>query len=239
MPFDDPVPPFDLHADFWSLRFVEEICASYAVRKNVPQPYAAATDRGVMASVYVDGGYGYAATSDTSPDGLADALERAARWARATAKLSLIDSRTLPRPSPRGDYASPSLAAPTPSHREIFELLETESRGAGGDSRIVDWEASLDVTTATHRLVTSEGGDVVQRYRFVYPSISVTAHAEGDTQRRSLNGDRGICQQGALEILERFGFVGSGRRIAEEALELLAAPNCPSGVMDLCCCPTR
>ncbi len=239
MPFDDPVPPFDIRADFWSLRFVEEICASYAVRKNIPLPYSAATDRGVMASVYVDGGYGYAATSDTSTTGLATALKRAAQWARATANLSLVDSRMLPRPSPRGDYASPSLTAPTPSHREVFELLATESRAAGGDSRIVDWEASLDVRTATHRLVTSEGGDVIQRYRFAYPSISVTAHADGDTQRRSLNGDRGICQQGALEILERFGFVGSGRRIAEEALELLTAPNCPSGTMDVLLLPDQ
>src|SRR5205823_4079257 len=227
MPFDDSLPPFDIRADFWSLRFVEEICASYAVRKNVPQPYAAATDRGVMASVYVDGGYGYAATTDTSREGLHAALERAARWAHATAKLSLIDSRTLPRPSPRGDYASPSLSAAALSHREVFELLAAESAAAGCDARIVDWEASLDVRAATHRLVTSAGGDVVQRYRFVYPSISVTAHADGDTQRRSLNGDRGICQQGALEILERFGFVGSGRRIADEALELLDGPNCP------------
>src|SRR5437879_6769827 len=170
MPFDEPLPAFDIHADFWSLRFVEEICASYAVRKNVPLPYASAADRGVMASVYVDGGYGYAATSDTSAEGLKAALERAARWARATAKLSLFDSRTLPRPSPRGDYASPSLAAPTPSHREVFELLETESRAAGGDSRIVDWEASLAVRTAKHRLVTSEGGNVGQRSRCGYRS---------------------------------------------------------------------
>src|SRR4051794_25035729 len=111
MPFDDPVPDFDIRADFWSLRFVEENCASYAVRKNIALPFAAAADRGVMASVYVDGGYGYAATSDTSRAGLAAALERAARWARATAKLSLTDSRTLPHPSPRGEYASPSLSA--------------------------------------------------------------------------------------------------------------------------------
>src|SRR5216110_3539264 len=158
MPFDDPLPAFDIRADFWSLRFVEELCAAYAVRKNVPLPYASVADRGVMASVYVDGGYGYAATSDTSTEGLRSALERAARWARATAKLSLLDSRTLPRPSPRGEYASPSLSAGTPSHREIYELLEAESRAAGFDSRIVDWEASVDICMATHRLVTSAGG---------------------------------------------------------------------------------
>ena len=55
--------------------------------------------------------------------------------------------------------------------------------------------------TDTHRLITSEGGDIVQRYRFLFPGMSVTAHADGDTQTRTLDGDRGICQQGGDEIL--------------------------------------
>jgi predicted Zn-dependent protease len=231
------VPPID--ADFWSLRFVEEACESFAVRKNVPQPWSLATDRGVMASVYAGGGYGYAATADTSPRGVRDVIERAAAWARATAKHALIDSRSLPRPAPRGNYASPSLAAPLPSRQEWFDLLQRESLEAGLDPRIVDWEALVDVRHATHRLITSEGGDVTQRYRFLYPSISVTAHAEGVTQQRSLNGQRGICQQGATEILSRFHFTGSGRRIAEEAVEMLAAPNCPSGRMDVLLAPDQ
>ena len=93
--------------------------------------------------------------------------------------------------------------------------------------------------TATHRLVTSAGGDVIQRYRFLMPGMSVTAHADGVTQNRSLNGYRGICQQGGVEILARFGFVGAGRRIAEEVLELLVAPNCPSGAMDVLLAPDQ
>ena len=93
--------------------------------------------------------------------------------------------------------------------------------------------------TATHRLVTSEGGDVVQRYRFLFPGMSVTAHADGDTQTRTLHGHRGICQQGGDEILARFGFDGAMRRLAEEALELLAAPNCPSGTMDVLLMPDQ
>jgi len=239
MPLDVPIPDLDLDVDFWSLRFVEETCESYAVRKNVAQPFVASTDRGVMASVYTDGGYGYAATSDTSPAGLAAALARAAAWAKATAAVALVDSRALPRPSPRGDYASPSLAEPLPSRREWYALLAEESRGAAVDSRIVDWEASMDVRIATHRLVTSAGGEVTQRYRFIYPSMAVTAHANGDTQERSLNGYRGICQQGGREILDRFDFTGSGRRMAEEALELVAAPNCPSGTMDVLVMPDQ
>jgi predicted Zn-dependent protease len=232
-------PPAALGADFWSLRFVEEVSESFWVRKNVPQPFTMVTDRGVMATVYAGGGYGYAATADTSPRGVHAALERAAAWARATARYAIADSRTLPRPSPRGDYASPSVDEALPTRHEWYELLERESLEAGLDPRIVDWEALVDVRHATHRLVTSEGGDVVQRFRFLYPSLGITAHADGITQRRSLNGDRGICQQGGLEILERFRFQGSGRRVAEEALELLASPNCPSGRMDVLLAPDQ
>ncbi len=239
MPFDGPLPSFDVRADFWSLRFVDERSEDYAVRKNVPMPLVATTDRGAMATVYADGGYGYAATSDTSPAGLRAALDRAARWARATARLALLDMHRLPLPTPAGTYESPGFAATGWSRHEWFEMLGEESRAAGCDPRIVDWQAGVEVRTATHRLVTSTGGDVVQRYRFLMPGLSVTAHADGVTQNRTLNGYRGICQQGGLEILERFGFVGSGRRIAEEALELLAAPNCPSGAMDILLMPDQ
>ena len=57
-----------LDADFWSLRFVEETCASFSVRRNAAA-VAVNTDRGVMATVYAGGGYGYAATADASPRG--------------------------------------------------------------------------------------------------------------------------------------------------------------------------
>ena len=228
-----------LDADFWSLRFVDETCESFSVRRNVQQPWAVSTDRGVMASVYAGGGYGYAATADTSLQGLRTALQRAQAWARGTARLALTDSRTLPRPAPRGCYVSPAFDAPLPTHGDWYEMLQRESRDAACDPRIVDWEALVDVLQATHRLVTSEGGDVVQRHRYLYPSISVTAHAEGVTQQRSLNGQRGMCQQGGIEILDRVGFAGSGRRVAEEALELLLAPNCPSGRMDVLLAPDQ
>ena len=233
------LPRLDVDADYWSLRFVEETGQSFAVRKNVAQPLSLLTDGGVMASVYAAGGYGYAASADTSDAGLRAVLARAAHWARASARHALDDSRKLPRAAPRGDYASPSLDGPLPTRREWYELLQRESEGAGSDPRIVDWEALVDVREATHRLVTSEGGDVVQRFRFLFPSVSVTAHADGVTQQRSLNGYRGICQQGGIEILARFGFDGAGRRIAEEALELLAAPNCPSERMDVLLAPDQ
>jgi predicted Zn-dependent protease len=225
--------------DFWSLRLVEESSENFAVRKNVALPFCAAIDRGAMATVYAGGGYGYAATSDVSPAGLRAAFERAADWARATAKFALVDVAKLPRSAARGEHASPSLSSASLSRRDWFELLMRESQSAAIDARIVDWETSMESRRATHRLVTSEGGDLVQRYRFLFPHISVTAHADGDTQTRTFYGYRGICQQGGAEILARFGFDGAARRIADEALELIGAPNCPTGTMDALLMPDQ
>ncbi len=94
-------------ADFWSLRMVEERAENYCVRKNIAQPPSMTLDSGAMLTVYAGGGYGYAATSDTSRAGLQTALDRASAWARASASRSLFDSSTLPRPAPKGSYASP------------------------------------------------------------------------------------------------------------------------------------
>ena len=137
-------------------------------------------------------------------------------------------SRTLPRPGrPRRIRVAVARRRQSPSRRDWFDLLMRESRAAAIDPRIVDWETSMEVRHATHRLVTSEGGDLVQRYRFLFPGMSVTAHADGDTQTRTLYGYRGICQQGGGEILARFGFDGAARRIADEALELVARAELP------------
>jgi predicted Zn-dependent protease len=101
------LPALDVDADFWSLRFVEETGEFFSVRKGVPQPLSIATDRGVMASVYAAGGYGYAATADVSEEGIRRVLQRAGEWARRTARYALDDSRALPRTPRRA-------ASPTP-----------------------------------------------------------------------------------------------------------------------------
>ena len=237
MPLD--LPRVTFAADYWSLRFVDQTATTCTVRKNVPLPLERSHERGVMATVYADGGYGYAATPDLSREGIASALERARTWARATASRALFDTRGLAHPAPRGAYASPSADVPEPPAADWYDLLMTESTAAAIDPRIVDWSASIEVRHATHRLVTSEGGDVVQRYRFVLPGLAASAHADGDTQTRTLHGYRGICQQGGPEVLARFGYVGAGRRVAEEALELVLAPNCPSGTMDVLLAPDQ
>jgi predicted Zn-dependent protease len=227
--------------DFCALRFMEESSELLTVRQDVAEPPRLSTDRGAMVTVIDKGGLGYAATSDLSPTGLREAAGRARRLAGLTAGRSVVDFGAISMPRPTGRYESPLANDPSRlTRREKVELLAGEARNCKIDGRIVDWEASLWTTRTRQAYFTADGGEVEQVFHYLVPNMSATAHADGNTQTRTHAGrGNGYCRQGGLEILESFGLEGSGRSVAEGALELLAAPNCPSGKMDVLLMPDQ
>jgi predicted Zn-dependent protease len=227
--------------DFCALRFVEESSEMLTVRQDVPEPPQLSTDRGAMVTVIHQGGLGYAATSDLSQAGLRDAAGRARRLAELTAGRSVVDYGKIGMPSPKGRYASPVADDPARlTRREKIDMLADEAKQCRIDDRIVDWEASLWTTRTRQAYLTADGGEVEQEFHFLVPNMSATAHADGVTQTRTHAGrGNGYCRQGGLEILDAFGLKGSGRSVAEGALELLAAPNCPAGRMDVLLMPDQ
>jgi predicted Zn-dependent protease len=225
-------------ADFWSLRIVDEQIDEHAVRNDVALPLSSVRDRGAMLIAWAGAGAGYAATVNLSPAGLQAALDVATARAKASAALSLIDHRAIARPEVSGHYASPDLDEALPTRREWIERLAHECAAAAVDARIVERTASVQVAHADQLYLTSDGVRIAQRFRFLMPQLSATAHADGDTQIRTL-GAYGTLTQGGLDVLARHQFDGAGARIADEALRLLAAPNCPSGKRDLLLMPDQ
>ncbi|MBM4363127.1 MAG: TldD/PmbA family protein [Deltaproteobacteria bacterium] len=225
--------------DFASLRVVEEVSERVAVRQDVPEPPESSRDAGAMVTVVQGDGIGHAATADLSNGGLLRALERARAWAELARGRSVFTAQ--PRlPSRTGRRVGPGVDAPMPSRGERLDRLLTECREAHPDPRIVDWAASLWTLDRRQLLVTADGGEIEQAFRYTIPSLHVTAHDAGRTQTRSWGGRyNGVCRQGALDVLEHTGFRSAGRRTAEEALELLAAPNCPTGTLDVVLLPDQ
>jgi predicted Zn-dependent protease len=225
-------------ADFWSLRIVDEQIDDHEVRNDVAQPLRTVRDRGAMLIAWVGAGAGYAATANLSAAGLQAALDIATARAQAGAALALVDHREIARPAASGGYVSPNAEHPLPSRREWLDRLAHECAGAGIDARIVERVASVQVTHTDQLYMTGDGVRIDQQFRFVMPEMSVAAHANGDTQVRTL-GNFGTLAQGGIEILARYGFDGAGAYLADEALQLLAAPNCPSGPRDLLLMPDQ
>ena len=221
-------------APFWSLRYHEESRERLAVRQDTLEPPRLAHERGAMLAAVTQGGYGYCATSDLSPGGLQAALDRATEWAEATRGRSARPFDPGAMGAARGEFDSGSSGAGL-RRRELLELLLAECAGAKIDARIVERTAALERIEEERLYLTSNGGRLQQRFRFTLPQLRVAANQGVETQSRSLEH----AQQGGLEQLERSGFIGSGARLAGEALELLAAPDCPSGTMDLLLMPDQ
>jgi predicted Zn-dependent protease len=188
----------------------------------------------------IDGrGAGYAATADLSRDGLRRALRDARHWADVSARYGLVNVEIIERAVEAGDYKTP-VSRPwseTPLSDKLDELHRHCAR-LKIDDRIVDWEAGLWFSHTETLFLTVDGGHRAQEFQSVLPSLHVTAHRQGETQCRSFGGDAHL-RQGGLELLAAVEFADAPPRVAEQALELLAAPNCPSGIMDLVLAPDQ
>ena len=212
-------------ADFWSLRFIEETQEHLAVRQDTVEPPRLSIDRGAMLVAMVEGGYGYCATSDLSTSGLQAALDRATSWADSTRDKSVYAYDPRSMPSPKGERLAGSDAIAGVSRAELHDLLADECRQAAIDPRIVERSAALELRRVEQLYLTNHGGDVHQQFTFAVPYAQVTANEGSETQTRSFTQ----AQQGGLEQVERSGFPGCGRRLAEEALEAVVGTELSDG----------
>ena len=228
--------------DHASVRFSEARSESLAVRSGVLEPVATGLDVGAMVSVWVDGGHGYAATSDLTEAGLAEAGARARRWAAITAGRGVVDSPPLEPAT--GSYESPVTEpwSATTLDERIELLVDADRRMQGPrgqpDERIVDRIARLTRIDTDSLLVTADGGRIEQRIRNTYPGLMVTANEGSNTQIRT-HGRGSFVGQGGREVLERYATGDAPERLVDEVLALLVADNCPTGTMDLILAPDQ
>ena len=228
-------------SQYWTVRAVTQESEQLQVRRDVPQAPQRERDRGVMVSVVDHGALGYAATGDTSEAGLRNAFGRALDMARASAGHSVFDYRRVEMPKAQGEYRSPNdKPVAKLSLGEKFGMLRDVCASANAGDEIVDRAASLWTVHTEQLYFTPDGGRVEQAWDFVIPTIMAVATADGDTQVRTSAGQyNGFCQQGGIEVLERSRFLTDGPRVAREAIELVRAPNCPGGEMDVLLMPDQ
>ena len=219
--------------DFWSLRVVDERNQHLAVRRNVVQPVRASDDLGAMITVVDGGGMGYA--RDLRPDRSRPAPRRgrgARLGARRPPAARVLSTRRSCRASASGRVR---LAR---SHRrgsrsplaDKIDLLRARVRAPEAAIRASS-TGRRRCGTPTLRDAASSPATAAGRsssFRYLLPTLSATANAGGRDADAHLRRPR-LCRQGGLEVLDEVGFHDAAPRVAAQALELLTAPDCPSG----------
>jgi len=192
-----------------------------------------------MITIVADGGIGYAAGSDLTPTGVKTTFDLAAKWAKATSGKTVTNFSTIKMPAPVGRYATQPLRAwTTVPGAEKVDRLAALSCALKTHEEIVDWSASIQARVVDSIYVTLDGGEAVQHFEIIDPRIVVRANKGAETQTRTHSGNP-HARQGGWEVLDEIGFFTNASMIAEEARQLLHAPNCPSGFMNAVIAPDQ
>jgi predicted Zn-dependent protease len=226
--------------DAWSIRVMRSRSETLYVTRGIVDPVHLGDDFGAMVTVEAGGGVGYAATSDISAAGLAAAGREALAWARRVAGRMVAQPARTANATPivfdRED--PPRLAWDTQSRSAKIERLKACADALKRSDKIVDWSAGVQFSDEDVVFATSAGDFIRQRRGLVIPGLAASASDGAETQTRTF-ARGGLMRQGGWDVLDDVGFWQAPERIGEEALELLAAPDCPTGAMDLLLMPDQ
>ncbi len=158
--------------------------------------------------------------------------------ARALVGHNLLDLASLSYPTEQSEDVMSGYEQQLAGAAHWFELLMAESALIPRDARLVDSHVGLTFTCHEQIYLNSAGACLRRAQRYVFPQVGVTASDEHDSQSRSFGGTH-LARQGGAEVLQQLGVIGSAARIADEALQLLLAPNTPNGSRDLLLMPDQ
>jgi len=225
--------------EFWSLRLVTDEYETLSVREGVVEPPRHALSRGAHITFIDRGGLAYAATSELTREGLRRACDQALQWLETSRAHSLFDVEQIPRPQHSGNYQS-QVKTPweTWGVADKLTLLQDINQQLKISDSIVAWQAHLNRRHSEVLLLTSDGIEITQTFDHILPGYAAVANAGIQTQMRT-GGGWGSARQGGLEQLAAWSFPESASRVAEEAIALLAAPECPTGKASLLLSPSQ
>lgn len=227
--------------EFASLRWMRKRRHGVGVRMGIPQPRHWGDDQGLMITVVCGGGYGYGATSELTPAGITTTFNAARQWAQHTALKGVMDFSSVAWPVGDGEFEGPCEIAPDTDHLAgLVDILMDVDSHLGSHEKIV--EHSIGISLAQRETVYLTGGTrgrgkITQRAHHIGPHMRTVANEGHTTQSRSFGGFANT--QGGLEVLDRYDLPALADTLVAEAVDLLAAPECPEESMDLLLAPDQ
>jgi TldD protein len=222
-------------AEFGEVRAERRLDESIRTKNLEVEVLSRRETAGVGIRVLYKGAWGFAATSDLSPEGIRRAAEQALAVAKATARLLREPVVLAPEPTHRGTHVTPvqkdPLSVPIPEKLSLLfsaaeRILKVQgiamAKGSMAAWRVEKWFGNTE-GTEVHQVITSCGA-----------GIEAYAAKPGEMQKRSFpNSFGGDFANAGYEFIESLGLVENAERIGEEAVALLSADVCPTGVFDI------
>ena len=190
---------------------------------------------GMNVRLIVDGAWGFAASADLGRGAVEATAARTVEIAKASARVTREAVRLAPERPSVAEWSTPYKIDPfTTSVEQNIELLlkiDAELRAVAG---ITLAEANLNFNREEQWFASSEGADIHQTKLSSGAGYAAYSFAGSEIQKRSYpNSFGGQWQNKGYELVEELKLVENARRIAEEAVALHRADQCPQGTFDI------
>src|SRR6202453_2094054 len=186
---------------------------------------------GIGVRVIADGAWGFAASADLSRASVEAASARAVEVAKASARVKREEVRLAPEPVAVAEWTTPYEIDPfTRSAQQNLDLLlkiDAELRAVAG---VTLAETGMNFQREESWFLSSEGSDIHQTKYSTGAGYTAYAFAGSEIQKRSYpNSFGGQWQNRGYELIEEMRLVENAGRVAEEAVALHHALQCPEG----------
>lgn len=194
-------------------------------------------NKGIMVEVLNNGQFGYAATSNLTQQGVQLAFDKALDLANLCSAHKITHFDESLRPPEKGSYQS-HFETPIDdiSPAEIQKRLIELSATLKSHDEIIETQARAMLTQTQIDFVSSNGSQWAQSFQIVSRDLSATASLNDIIQKRSLGHQAWQCGSEALDLDT---LKTNAIRIADQARQLLRAPDCPKDTRDLILAPDQ
>ena len=227
-------------AGYADVRVVRRMDENITVKSGRVEALSQGETEGFGVRVLVDGAWGFASSSTMTNAEADEVAGHAVRIARASATVLRERTELDDRPPAHGEYE-------TPVEEDPFELSLDEKVGqllkADGAMNAVTGIAFTESVYHAQRewrtFAASDGSYVEQVITHVGSGIEANAVDGDELQRRTYPDAGGGYRASGYEYVRGLDLAGNAERVASEAIELLAAPQCPPGRRTLVIDPSQ
>jgi TldD protein len=215
---------------------VMEISDRHVSTKNGKAAHVSSSvSMGLGIRVLADGCWGFAATDDTTRDGINAAAVLAREIARAGTLAKKQGVSLTPEEKYEAEWVSPirtdPFTIPVDANLALLLAVDSELRRNPGVT-LAEGAMSFE---RRRQVFASSLGSLIDQTRYLSGvGYTATSYKDGEIQKRSYpNSFGGQHQLKGYELIDEWNLVGNAARVAEEAVSLHGADQCPEGEFDL------
>ncbi len=229
-----------LGASYADARVVRRLDESVSIKTGRVEGVASGESEGFGVRVLVDGAWGFAASHILTTAEADRVAGEAVRIARASATALREPVVLAERPPAKGRFETPVEEDPfaVPLDRKIADLLAADT-AANKVKGIAFTESMYAAQREWKTYAATDGSFTEQVITHVGSAIEANAVDGDEHQRRSYPDSGGGWNAAGYEFIRGLGLAEQAEPLAEEAVELLTAPQCPSGRFTIVLAPSQ